>query len=404
MSEPMSNKRASNIANTYGHIDSASITQVVQAFDVYPRESVPQGWDIPLFATSLLISARNIGLAPGISRTKILSEGPIGDVTRKLLSSGIMARRKPSLKMREKTFKEIKERIHTYSSEFGNKFESLMRKDKIIGWLDWSRHRAFVEHFQNYGTLVDEQFVPEITLISNIGQNDVKNLHKETSRQQVVKALSEQESITDFSDKVSRCFLVAALLRAMYHDKVAGIRRQVAHHPIRCSFLSELNTQPLLFGIPRTEAYLSRIVLHDALIGERKFENRLNRWVENIKKLRDANEPLNAQIDLRTKENPELAFKEAVRAANVVGISCIPRDIVDFLPKSLGVIVGKGFEVILTPFIGVSATITGEIVENYAEHLTRRGLQKLYTSRHHLARLAKSPPGRLSFYKRTFPI
>lgn len=130
----MSHKRASNnTANTFGHIDSASITQVVQAFDVYPRESVPQGWDIPLFVTSLLISTLNIGLAPGISRTKILSEGPIGDVTRKLLSSGIMARRKPSPKTREKTVKEIKERIHTCSSEFGNKFESLMRKDKIIG-------------------------------------------------------------------------------------------------------------------------------------------------------------------------------------------------------------------------------------------------------------------------------
>jgi len=398
----MPNKRASNTASTFGHIDSASITQVIQAFDVYPRESVPQGWNIPLFVTRLLIFTRNIGLAPGISTTKILSEGPIGDVTRKLLSSGIMARKKPRPETKERTLKEITEQIHIYTSEFENKFESLMMEEKVIGWSDWSRRRAWVEHFQNSGTLVDERFIPEIALISNIGQKDVIKLHRETSRQQVVKALSRQESITDFSDKVSRCFLVAALLRAMYHDNVARGRYQVEHHPIRCSFLHGLNAQPLLFDPPR--AALSHIVLHDALIGEKKFENRLDRWVENIKKLREANASGDEKIDLRPKESPELAFEKGLEAAQIVGISSIPRDIDDLVPRSLGVVFGKVFEVVLTPFIGASAAIAGEIVENHAEHLTTRGLQKLYGSHHHLAKLAESPPGRLSFYRRTFPI
>ena len=111
-----------------------------------------------------------------------------------------------------------------------------------------------------------------------MGENNVKKLHEETIQRSIVKALSKQNKETDFYKDVLNCFLVGALLRGMYHDNVAGVSgRQVAHHPIRCSFLSDLNTQPLLFEPPRTEAYLSHIVLHDALIGEKKFKNRLDR-------------------------------------------------------------------------------------------------------------------------------
>jgi len=391
---------------TFGHIDSASITQVVQAFDVYPEPSVPRGWDIPLSVTSLFISARNIGLSPSISQATIRSDGPVGGVTRKLLSSGIMARRKPNAVTMKRAIKETKEQIHAYTGEFKKKFEDFLKEesDKVVGWLDWSMRRASDEHVQNFGSLIDNEFIPELSLLLDVKDSELNNLYKETSQRNVVAKLAKKESNSDFAEIVRRCFLVAVLLRGMYHDYVADTsQRQVAHHPLRKPFLPDLHTQPLLFDASMTEGYLSTIVLHDALC-EKKLEYRLGRWVENIEKIRKANMRGNEKIDLRPTEDPNLALKRALRAAEDLRIHVIPRRLENFLPKVFGVVVGKGVELMLTPFIGTSATIFGEPVEAFAEDLSRKGLRKLYGHHGRLAKLAKSPPGRLSIYKRIFPI
>jgi hypothetical protein len=389
---------------TLGHIDSASITHVVQALDVYPKLSEPKGWDTPLLVTSLLIATRNIGLSPGISKQKILSEGPIGNVTRKLLSSGVMAMRNPTLSKRQQAIEMTKEQIHTYPSEYRRKFENLLKDDSAIGWLQWSRRRASVEHFQNLGTLVDQKFIPEMAIILNIGENELKKLHKETSRPQVVEGLSEEEKTTDLCSMVFRCFLLDTLLRGMYHDHVADTsRRQVAHHPIREPFLANLHTQPVPFPIS-TVSYLASIILHEALVGK-KLDDRLLRWVENIAKVRRANQPGNEIIDLRPKEDPTLALEKAFEAAKKLDICVVPSRFEAFMPKVFAVGVRKVVEILLTPYnIGISATIGAEVIEVRAEHLARSAVRKLYGRRGRLTQFAKSPPGRLSIWKRITPI
>jgi hypothetical protein len=317
-----------------------------------------------------------------------------------------MARRIPAPQIRESALRETKEKIYTSPSEFKKRFEGLLRQegDEVTGWLDWGRHGAWVEHLQNFGTLVDEHFIPEIALLLNMGENDVEKLHKETSRRSIVEALSKQNEETDFYKDVLNCFLVAAMLRGMYHDNIAqGSRRQVAHHPIRWPFLPDLPTEPLLFDASMTEGLLATLVLHDAL-SEKKLDDRLSRWAEKIAKIRDANRRGDEIIDLRPKENPNLALRGAVDAAKKVGIYVIPRKLEYFLPKVFGVGTGKVVECVLTPFIGMPATIHGEVVEAYAEDLSRKGLRELYGRHCRLAKLAKSPPGRLSIYRRIFPI
>ncbi|MGA2070667.1 MAG: hypothetical protein ABSG97_04895 [Sedimentisphaerales bacterium] len=395
---------------TLGWIDSASISQVVQAFDIYPNKNVPWEWDIPLFVTRLLISTstRNIGLAPGISPIAFKSDGPIGGVTRKLLSSGIIARRISTPQIRENALEKTKDRINTSPSEFQKRFKDLLKKDgdKVSGWLDWSRRRALVEHFQLFGNLFDERFIPEIALLLNMGENDVRKLYKATSQLKDIEVLSKQKKNTTFCNEVLYCYLIAAILRGIYHDNVAASSGyQVAHHPIRTTFLSDLPAQPLTFEVSSAEDYLANIVLHDALLGEKNLENRLGRWAENITKIRNANKPGYQKIDLRPKKDPSLAFDESLRAARTLGIYCIPRSLENILPTVFGKVAGKVIGYVLMPFIGTCATLAEEaVVEESTEHLARRGIQTLYGRHGRLVKLAKLPPGRLSIWRKIFPI
>jgi hypothetical protein len=50
-------------AKIFGWIDSMSITQVVQAFEVWPKSNSPYRWYVPTDVTAFLICTDNIILA-----------------------------------------------------------------------------------------------------------------------------------------------------------------------------------------------------------------------------------------------------------------------------------------------------------------------------------------------------
>lgn len=399
---------------TFGHIDAASITHVVQAFDVYPDASVPKGWDVPLTVTSLLMLTRSIGLAPGLSTASIRSVGPIGDVTRRLLSHGIVSRKAPRPSTVRKALERTKQQVQADPEQFRRKLENLLSREDCgaIGWLDWSMRRAAVEHYQNSHTLVDEWLVPELALILGVPEGYVMRLNEQTSQARVVEDLSKGKGGIDLRNDVSRCFLLAALLRGIYHECLCAGKPQVAHHPLRTAFLPDLMATPLLFGGNKTAEFLAGIILWDALT-ETGLGNQLSRWVDNIIRIRQANMPGSWRFDLRANEDPEMSMRNAVTAAQEVGIHAIPHKLESFLPKVLGFCAGKGtgglLAVALTPFQGCAlALLAGEVVaeavEAYSESLTRTGLQRVYGNAYRLARLKEGPGGRLSLCRLYLPL
>jgi len=394
----MSNKQAPKTATTSGWIDSACITQVVQAYDVGPKkQSSPCGWTVPRLVTSLLISTPNIGLAPGVSENKIWSKGPIGDVTRSLLKSGVISRPAPNDSTIEQVLLQSKEEADRYCSHLRNKFRELRQNTDTNNWMHWGIHSAWEEHAQNFGGLIDTVFIRQMAQILETSEKELQKLQLQTTKPNIVKELVKKQPNTDLFNMTYNCFLLGALLRGLYHNLLATYQgEQIAHHPLRTAFLPATEGKHFLFDQTNVENYLTNIILHDALC-EKAVGTRLSRWARNIERIRTLNEPYLEDIDLRPKTDPELAKKKACEAAKSAEIFVRPRELEEFLARTAKVPIDIG-SYLLTPFVGYS--ITGlEYFGIKTDELIRKGVRAYYGRRRRLSKLAESPPGGISTYK-----
>jgi hypothetical protein len=400
MSELTSNRQTPNTSTTPGYIDSASITHVVQAYEVHPNESYPCGWTVPRLVTSFLISTKNIGLAPGTAedaKNKIWSEGPIGDVTRNLLKSGIISRPPLDDAMQKKVLRQTQHQVSTNYENLRRRFNDLRQKDETQHWMDWSIRSAWEEHAQNFGSLIDRALVPQLAQILEANDKELYILHKETGKPDIVKNLVKRQPDTGLFKMTYNCFLLGALLRGFYHDLVAThSEQQIVHHPLREAFLPPTHGESFVFDQTKVENYLTNIVLHDAL-KERTLKGRLSRWANNIGKLRYMNIPGYEKIDLRPPEDPDIAKERATNAAKTVGIIAHPIEVEEFLARTAKATIDLG-SYLLTPFVGYSNTGL-EYFGVKTDELIRKGVRAYYGRHSRLSKLAESPPGRISTYK-----
>lgn len=381
---------------TFGWIDSMSITQVVQAFEVWPKSSSPYGWHVPRAVTALLICTDNISLAPGLSARRIVSSGPIGLVTRGLIKSDLLSSADFANSIKKLAIRRAQQRVNRFCDRVRNDYRGLSERnpEDVQGWMDWSIRSAWIEHAQNYGNLIDAQFIPQLARILDVTEKDLLDLHKLTGSLDAVKDFVRRQPDADAFNMTYECFLLGALLRGLYHDYLARQgHQQVAHHPFREVLLPKTATQPLAYEETNVESYLANIVLRSALL-EKKLESRLARWADDIGRIRAANRPGYEQIDLRPREDPDLAKKKAIEAAKTVGIDVHPRwaeEATNALP-ALAVAAG-GF--LLHPFAGF-ALGAGYYFASRKVDIGKRLARKIYARGGRLSRLAASPPGRIS--------
>lgn len=386
--------------NTYGWIDSMSITQVVQAFEVWPRDSLPFGWYVPATVTTLLICTDNIGLAPGLSSSKIVSSGPIGLATRQLIRSGVLSRPAFADSTRKLAVSQTQQRVGRYFDRLRNQYHRLLEQysEDVQGWMDWSIYSAWVEHAQNFGSLIDAEFIPQLARILDATEKDLRDLQKSINSPDVVRDLVRRQPDTDTFNMTYDCFLLGALLRGLYHDYLARQSgQQVAHHPFREALLPKMATESLAYEETNVESYLTNIVLHSAL-SENKLESRLIRWADNIGRIRAANRPGYEIIDLRPREDPNLAKKEAVRAAKTVGIDVYQRwfqEGANAIP-ALGVAAAGSF--LLHPYAGFALGAAYYFASRKID-VGKRVARGIYARSGRLSRLAESPPGRILRHK-----
>lgn len=393
----MTSKKTQKDATTSGWVDSASVTHVVQAYDVWPKKSFPCGWTVPRLVTSLLISPNNIGLAPGVSENKILSKGPIGDVTKGLLKSGVISRPATNDSMIKKALCQSQEQANIHCSYLRRKFSELRQSNETQLWMDWSIRSAWEEHAQNFGGLIDTEFISQLARILETTEKDLRKLQLQTSKPATVKELVKLQPDTDLFNMIYNCFLLGLLLRGFYHDFIAKRRAEhIAHHPLRMAFLQPTQGEPLVFDQTSTENYLTNIVLHDALC-EKTLKGRLERWVNNIKRIQEANIPHHEKIDLREKDEPELALEKAVEAAKTVNIYVHSNELEEFLAGTAKATIDI-VSYLLTPFVGYSNTGL-EYFGVKTDELIRKGVRAYCGRRSRLSKLGESPPGRISTYK-----
>ncbi len=378
-----------------GWLDSASLTHVVQAYDIWPKEPSPGGWLVPRLVTSLLISTPHIGLAPGVASSKFVSKGPIGLITRHLQKSDIIAVPTLSEFERETGVEETKLIICENLPHIQAQYESFcqLASSDIERWMSWSIKSAWEEHAQNFGGLVDETFLKELAIILDIGVKELELLQRYTSRSDVVAAFVKKQPDCDEFKLTQKCFFLGYLIRGLFHDYLAQQNsNQVLHHPFRNFLLPDNQTKPMSFEQHTVEAYLTNIVLHSALL-VRKPKARLVRWADNICLIRRLLRPENKQIDL-LKDDPSTALSEAVRGAKLAGVEAHRPTLEKFIniSSAIGIELATSFE--LSPYSAFGVGL-GTYAAFRTKDIGTRVTKAIYTRQRRLARLAEAPPGRI---------
>lgn len=378
-----------------GWIDSMSLTQVVQAFDVGLDNTGPFQGCIPAEVTALLIFAQNIGLAPGLSRSGISSKGPVGLVTDQLMRSGILTGPELDEQSRTQSLEQTKTQIEQYYDNLKEYYHKFSERDEVKRWMDWSIRSAWVEHAQNSGSLIDRGLIPQLATMLNTSENELTRLEELTRSPEVVRRYVKQQPNTDDFNMVYDCFLLGALLRGLYHYHLGmQIKQQVVPHPFREELLPKTPADPLLYGETNVEGYLTNIVLWSAL-SRRGTQARLNRWADNIRKLRHASSPGHEVIDLSQKEDAKLAKQAAINAAKKLEIDVHPwwlEEVVDGAVAA-GVIAGGA---VLNPFVGVGIGSL-EYLLSRTIHMGEATGRAIYAQPSRLSRLAEAPPGHISW-------
>jgi hypothetical protein len=291
-------------------IDSASITHIVQAFQVYPDRSQPFGWLAPTFVTSLLLSPGRVGLACGTSSGPVRSLGPIGQFTDRLLREGVVS---PSTVVTRNGYSVDDPRWHEdrvsclnatrrYIQKFAGKFRSVFsdmlgpRRSYCEGWMDWGVENAWMEHAANFNGLIDRDFKDQISAITGIDRSELDRLSGLTADCAYVRRLIQLRNLHSDYQTVYTAFLAAALVRGLYHLYIAShFGLQAAPHPLRTYFLSNNALGlPLIprrmvqrsFAFDATIAYYLATILIHGSARERDLSSRLMLWVDNVKKMR----------------------------------------------------------------------------------------------------------------------
>ena len=378
-----------------GWLDSASLTHIVQAYEIWPEEPSPGGWLVPQLVTSLLLSTPHVGLAPGVAGLKFVSKGPIGVISEHLRDSDIIVVPPIGETERQTALKKTKRRIRENLPRIRDQYATFCQfaNSDIERWMSWSIKSAWEEHAQNFGGLVDHTLLKEMAGVLDVAEKELGALHTYTSRSDVVSAFVKKQPNSDEFRLAKECFLLGYLIRGLFHDYLAKEKaNQVLHHPFRNVLLPRVQAKPMTFEQHTVEAYLTNIVLHSAL-RVRTLEARLKRWADNICLIRKLLRPDNKRIDI-LKDDPSSAFAEALRGAKVAGVKVHSPTLEEFINVFGAAAITYATSFVLSPYtaFGVGSLTYAALRKR---DLGTRLTEAIYTTKMRLARLAEAPPGRI---------
>jgi hypothetical protein len=132
-------------------------------------------------------------------------------------------------------------------------------------WLMWHTRHEWAEHTRRLGGFFDLEFMTEIEAITDMTAGEVESLWQRTRDPSVVERLAERVragSWTEADAEAVDSWLIATLLRGVYHDELARRRsRQNFRHPVRSFMPATPEASPQLFPASSAQRYFAGIVI-----------------------------------------------------------------------------------------------------------------------------------------------
>jgi hypothetical protein len=384
-----------------GYVDSASVCAVAEAF-TYPSYNDWPDWTLwsAVEVTGSLCIDHTLQVAPGPGKYWG-DHGLYEQIMLPLSKSGIISPR-TSTKIVQKEAEEktriwINQNLATIKETFE---EEVLPDNNFQTWLDRSITYFWVDHAQMHGGLFNLQFIDELSLILNSTPNDLRKISQLTCDLKQVSNWAKHKPTTEDFKLAKKAYVLSALIRGRYHDQIAEAERiKIMHHQFRRNSFLTRRKQTAKFDPSNTEKYLISMLLCVAF-AERKTENRIALWADNLIKARELVR-LDA-IDLSSKSSDSVAREHIIAIFKRNNFRAHSKNTALGLDVLASLVI-SGFNFGLCTWVGVPPQ-TGWLVGPSVNYVSKKKTGKSFgeciaeratKTEHHLNELAESLPGRL---------
>ncbi|SED35353.1 hypothetical protein [Streptomyces sp. TLI_105] len=392
------------MAKAQGFIDSATLYQIF--ITLTGDRKHPEGWSdwdksTALSATIALIGRKEFRVAPGVGVSGAAS-GSYEQLTRALSDMEAIDHRIPSRKSMNNALAATSAWAAQHDAELRDLLSrSLQDRDNFIPWLEWSVGHSWEEHSMRLYGLFDETLIPLIASLLGQTEGHMGMLHR-ASRDAILLSryaglakdgnLPQAGTFPDLRD----AFIISAFLRGRYHQLIS--RDQLIQHPIR-EGLPGVQVSPASAAFTVTpESMLASVILNSALL-ERKVENRITSWANNLNRAREAHLadrlPLGpptgwakkdwARVERVIKEGGIDTYPGWIDGIAAPAAVAITWDLVSNFFLNGWVAVGSD--------VAISAASLYAGVKGSASKLDNLAIRPIAERRARLQRMAKFPPG-----------
>ena len=269
-------------------------------------------------------------------------------------------------------------------------------------WLDYHAQHQLVDHASRLGGLVDPQFSEHVSTVLGLPNSEILRIIEITREVGNVASLSERLAkgkCTDSDNQILDAWLASTLLRGVYHDEIARVRRRQHHrHPLRCYLGANghsVSSGSLFEPNPAQETFAA-ILLGITFSATKEPINRIRLFNSNMASAKRALSTgglslADSATGMTVESGRERAVSEARQLVKSGHLDAGGRMESAAIDASIGLTaVGIGFA--LSPWlavaVGAGATIAQVIGRPGQELATRRR-----ASRHNLLKLADAAAG-----------
>lgn len=356
---------------TYGFIDSASISQLVQFLDRGMKSQYPWSMSEAINLTTIAIREKNLAVAPSIKGLKGVENDSQGIILDSMLRNMIVIQQPIGVKEKEKALLNSKKwigkskNINTIRDEV-NKFH--LDKRNYLNWLEWVIDNALETHSKRFGGLVDSEYSEYVARILQIDNKEMLELRNASADLRNLRMLKTQRN-NDFH-KICKAYLSSAILRGRYHEELSNIMNsQLTRHPIR-SKVCRISTQKSIceIEIPRTASCLSNVILLGAL-NQKKLNDKIEVWANNVASVRAF---LN-RGGIRFEEGSDSAIMEsAITIAKKANVQIANKQLDTFIDLIISLGIGTLTSISLSPWIGIPIGVGVEYTLKKSEYLSKK--------------------------------
>jgi len=376
---------------TAGIVDAASVDSIVTCMArVGPVQAGVWAWTGSVESTTALLLNRTLAFAPSPEYSGGQT-GPFEALRRSL--APFLSDAFPAEQKRQEALRKTKAWTRKHAERIAVEFSKLMADANCRQWLESEVELQWENHSQASNGLFNETLVPEISSVLNIPLEELRRLlilsrDRETVRQYC--------KTTDGADFHTTCdsYVLAALLRGVYHDYLARDRRQqILHHQLRRNprLLPKVLRKPrMIVPIPNTAEYLARIILGSA--AREAKSKRIQAYSHYLANGREAH--FRESIDLSHKTYDSAAKDAAVAAARRLGIHTVPQ----VAYRLIDLAAAAGIGVITSFFVDPFWSLTiggGSYVASLHKDVGERIGEAALDTRKRVTRLADLGPGRI---------